>query len=177
MRVHWVFLFAITTLVVALDQLTKALVVANLALNEEWAPFPALAHLFAFTHITNTGAAFGILPDAGAAFLLIRMAVVVLILYYYRKLPPAIDGGASGPRTWLMRLALGLLLGGALGNLIDQLRLGHVIDFIHLKFWPVFNVADSGVVIGVVLLAGVLLLEERKARASRTAQGEEEESL
>lgn len=156
MRSRWLFLVVLTTGVVLVDQITKALVAAHLPLNAEWAPIPDLAHLFAITYTTNTGAAFGIFPDSSVILLLIAVVVTGLILHYYRTLPN--EGGR------LIRLALALQLGGALGNLIDRVRLGHVVDFIHVKLWPVFNVADSCIVIGVVLLAGALVLEERRDR-------------
>lgn len=155
MRRRWLLLVAVTVGAVLVDQVTKALVIAYLPLNAEWAPIPALSHLFAITHTTNTGAVFGIFPDAGAVFLVIALVVVGLIIYFYRSLP---DGG------WLIRVALGLQLAGALGNFIDRVRLGHVVDFIHVKFWPVFNVADSCIVIGVGVLVLALLLDEHRER-------------
>ncbi len=162
MPIPWIFLTIVAACVIVVDQAAKALIVANVPLNGEWAPIPDLAHLFAITHTTNTGAAFGIFPDSGVVFLIIPVIVSGFIVYYYRKLPD--QGG------WPVRLALGLQLGGALGNLIDRVRLGYVVDFIHLKFWPVFNVADSCIVIGVVVLAGVLLLEDRKERRQGDAE-------
>ena len=80
--------------------------------------------------------------------------MVAVILYYYRQLPE---------RAWLVRLALGLQLGGALGNVVDRLRQGYVVDFLEVPHWPVFNVADSCIVVGVVLLGWVMWREERRA--------------
>lgn len=151
---RWLFLIGVALAVIALDQTSKALVVANLSLYEQWAPVEALRPYFTFTYVQNTGAAFGILPDGGLFFALVAFVVVGMILYFYRQMP---DQG------WLIRLALGLQLGGASGNLIDRLRLGYVVDFFDFKFWPVFNVADASIVIGVCLLLGALWWVERRA--------------
>ncbi|NLE76100.1 MAG: signal peptidase II [Chloroflexi bacterium] len=126
-----------------LDQATKYLVLENLPLGASWAPFPALERFFTFTHVSNTGAAFGLLPQFGTVFQFIAILVVVGIVLFSRHL------GAG--QKWVT-LSLGLQLGGALGNLTDRLRIGHVVDYLDFKFWPVFNVADSALFIGVGLL-------------------------
>lgn len=150
----WLFLVAVTGLAIAIDQLTKAYVVAHLALHDSWMPLGFVEPLFRFTHVRNTGAAFGIFPENGTIFLIIATVVSVVIIYYYRQLPP----GA----LWI-RLALGLQLSGALGNVIDRVRMGYVVDFFHVEFFPaVFNVADSCIVIGALLLAFEMLREERR---------------
>ena len=145
-------LVALATL--ALDQFTKWLVVTNLELGESVYPLPALSRLFSLTYVTNTGAAFGLLKEAGVVFVFVAILVITIIVLYVRRVPAD---------QQLVRVALGLQLGGALGNLIDRLRLGHVVDFIDLKFWPVFNVADSAIVIGVALLAIAFWRQERAA--------------
>ncbi len=144
-------LLATAALVLIVDQYTKALVVRNLAVNEAWAPIPALARFFTISHVTNTGAAFGLFPDRGMLFVLIAVVVIIAIAGYYRFLPTALI---------LVRVSLGLQLGGALGNLFDRLHYGYVVDFIDFKFWPVFNVADASIVVGVLILAFYLLREE-----------------
>ena len=158
--IHWLFLIGIVALVITVDQITKAYVVAHLDLHESWMPLDFVRPFFRFTHIRNTGAAFGIFPGSGAVFTVIALVVSVIVVYYYRQ----ISGG-----MWLIRLALGLQLGGALGNnVIDRPRLGYVVDFLHVEMWPVFNVADSCIVIGVVLLMLVVLRDEwRTARQSK----------
>jgi signal peptidase II len=153
-------------LVVFLDQLSKYFVVARLAEGQSWEVAPWLAPIFSITHVTNTGAAFGLFRGGSDFFVIIAAIVIVAILVYYRQLP---DG------QWLMRVALGLQLGGAIGNnLLDRLRQGFVIDFIDLNFWPlhdwpVFNLADSSIVAGVTLLALLMLEEERRERRRRLA--------
>jgi len=106
-----------------------------------------LRDLVSLTYVTNTGAAFGLLPDHGLFFIAIAAIVVIAILVYHRHLPDKA----------LVKASLGLQLGGALGNLTDRLRYGYVIDFIDFKVWPVFNLADSAIVIGVAVLAYYLL--------------------
>jgi signal peptidase II len=162
-NVRWVFLGAVAACVVLLDQASKALVTANLLPYESWAPVESLDHLFNITYVTNTGAVFGLFKDRGAFFLLLAIAVTVGIIYYYRHLEPEED-------SWLVRLAFGLMLGGAVGNLIDRVRVGHVIDFIHFSFWAVFNVADSCIVGGVFLMVVVLLWGERKGNKETSAR-------
>lgn len=154
---NWLILFSVATLTLIADRVSKTTIADKLALNQTWhPPFPFLRHIFGLTYTTNTGAAFGLFPDQGALFIVIAFVVIAAILFYYRHLP---DGHG------LARVALGLQLGGALGNLIDRLRQGYVVDFIDLNFWPlrnwpVFNLADSAIVVGVGLLALTMLLED-----------------
>ena len=147
-----VLLLVVAVVAWLIDQATKALVVRNLALGEVFAPIPALARFFTFTHTTNTGAAFGLFPDAGWIFVIVAIVVISTILFYYRHLPT---------EHLLVRVSLGLQLGGALGNLTDRLTRGSVVDFLDFKIWPVFNVADSCIVVGVAILAFYLMREEQ----------------
>lgn len=158
---HWLPLLAIAAGVILFDQITKAYVVAHLGYRESWMPIEAIAPFFRFTHIRNTGAAFGLFPDGGTIFLIIALVVSALILYFYRQLPRG---------QWLFRFALGLQLGGALGNAIDRVRQGYVVDFLHVEFWPVFNVADSAVVVGVLLFAVEMWREDRRAQQATQSE-------
>jgi signal peptidase II len=147
---------AIAALVVLVDQFSKHFVTAWLGEGQSWDVVPWLAPVFRITHVTNTGAAFGLLPGWGDFFTVIAAIVIVAIIIYYREIP---DG------QWLMRAALGLQLGGAIGNLVDRLRWGSVVDFVDLNFWPlhnwpVFNLADASIVTGVTLLALLMVWEE-----------------
>ncbi len=162
MLLRWAFLAGVVALVLTADQLSKAYAVTHLQWGESWMPLDTVHPFFRFTLTHNTGAAFGLFPQGGAVFLLIALVVAVVILYYYRRLPPG---------AWLVRLALGLQLGGALGNVVDRLRQGYVVDFLEVPHWPVFNVADSCIVVGVVLLGFVMWREER--RAARQAESED----
>lgn len=156
---------AVAALVLLVDQVSKHLVAARLAEGQSWDIVPWLAPVFRITHATNTGAAFGLFPGWGDFFIVIAAVVIVAIILYHRHLP---DG------QWLVRVALGLQLGGAIGNLMDRLSRGSVVDFIDLSFWPlhewpVFNLADASIVTGVALLALLMLWEERRELAERQA--------
>jgi len=133
--------------VVLADQLTKWLASSTLTGLPEQS-VPIVGDLFRFTYVYNRGAAFGILQDQRVVFVGVSLVVIGVIIASYRYFP------VTGP---LLHLALGLQLGGALGNLIDRVRLGYVVDFIDLAIWPVFNLADAGIVIGVGILAFHLL--------------------
>lgn len=132
------------------DQTSKYLVLTRLSLGESWSPVSRLEKFLAVTHVINPGAAFGLFPDQGSLFAVIAVIVVVAILLYYRYLPS---------HNWLVRVSLGLQLGGALGNLADRLQYGYVIDFIDFRIWPVFNLADMAIVSGVGILAFFLMQE------------------
>jgi signal peptidase II len=160
----WLLLIGMTLLTVAVDQASKAYAVAHLRLFESWMPLDFLEPFLRFTLVHNTGAAFGLFPQGGSIFLIVAVVISVVIVYYYRQVP-------SG--AWLIRLALGLQLGGALGNVVDRIRLGYVVDFIHVEYWPVFNVADSCIVIGVTLLALVMLFQEQQEAWARKTSGDE----
>jgi signal peptidase II len=135
--------------VVALDQATKWLVVRSIGLHDY---VTLVDGLLSLSHVRNRGAAFGILSDWDLPYqswLLAGLSLAALgaIGVYFWKLPPA---------ARLPRAALALVLGGAVGNLIDRARLGYVVDFVHVYWrehqWPDFNVADSAITIGVTLL-------------------------
>jgi len=160
------FLSITAALVILVDQVSKYIIVNSLERFQEWAPIPSLQRFFAITYITNTGVAFGLFPDSSILFIIIAVVVIAIIFVYHRQL---------AEQQWLLRISLGLQLGGAIGNLLDRLTRGYVVDFIHFKFWPVFNVADSCVVVGAALMAYFLLKEGQVEEAKETsAEGEEE---
>ena len=161
----FLILLAVAILVLALDQLTKIWVSSALPEGGWWSPLPGLWRVFRVTHITNSGAAFGIFPNQGNFFIFIALLVAVAIVLYYRYLPAG---------EWLVRLSLGLQLGGAIGNLIDRLRYGHVVDFIDIGFWPIFNLADISIVTGVAILAYRLWREEGVSGTSALTPADEE---
>ncbi len=165
--VRWLLLAWVAVLAILADQASKAYVVRHLGLYESWAPLGDLEQVFRFTYVRNTGAAFGLFPQGGALFLGVAVIVSAVILYYYRQV---------SSEGWLIRLALGLQLGGALGNVIDRVRLGYVVDFLDVWRWPVFNVADSCIVIGVGLLMLLMLREERRERRDAAASDGTSES-
>lgn len=139
-RWAYTLLLGVATAVIVADQLSKAVVSNDLGRGR----VIQLAGGRVFLDYTrNTGAAFSILKAGGGLFLVLAVVVSISIVAFYRRL-------ASSPLP--VRIGLGLVLGGAIGNLIDRVRLGYVVDFIDLRWWPVFNVADSAIVVGVALL-------------------------
>jgi signal peptidase II len=148
--------------VVVLDQVSKAIIVRKLELHEYR---PIIDGFLSLSHVNNRGAAFGFLSDAKLPYQpvllsVLSLAALIAIAYYFVRLPPA---------ARLPRLALALVLGGAVGNLIDRVRLGYVVDFIHVYWrqhaWPDFNVADSAITVGVVLLILDILREPHHDQA------------
>ncbi|PRR70168.1 Lipoprotein signal peptidase [Moorella humiferrea] len=135
----------LVALVLGLDQLTKYIVRINFQPNES---LPVINSFFHLTYVNNPGAAFGLFAYKTPVFVAITVLVVAVILIAYRILPPG---------SPVMRLALALITGGALGNLIDRLRFGYVVDFLDFRVWPVFNLADVAIVSGVILLCWQLL--------------------
>lgn len=129
--------------VLVLDQVTKELAQTYLTRQPDQS-VPILGEAVRLTYVANRGAAFGILQDRTVFFVIVGVAVIGVIVASYRYYP------VSG---WLLNLALGLQLGGAIGNLVDRLRVGYVVDFIAVSIWPVFNLADSAIVVGVGILA------------------------
>jgi signal peptidase II len=142
----------VAALVLVADQLSKALVRDSIRLGGERKLFPGLA----LVHTTNQGVAFGLNPGGGAGVaILIGLALLVLLFYFARH--------AQRPWLWL---PTGMLLGGAIGNAIDRLRLGAVTDFVKLPLgWPPFNVADIAITVGVLLLVGLIGFDEPRRRA------------
>jgi signal peptidase II len=141
----------IAVIIFALDQVSKLLVLRNIPEGESWGLFPALSRLFRFTFITNTGAAFGMFPQLGGTFMVVAIVVIAGIVLFYHHLPIG--------NFWI-RLSLGLQLGGALGNLVDRIMHGYVVDFVDIGFWPIFNLADLSIVTGVMILAYFLWNED-----------------
>ncbi len=162
-------IIGIALVVFFLDQATKFLILQNIPLGESWSLFPALERLFKFTFITNTGAAFGMFPQLGSIFMVVAIIVIIAIILFYHHLP------IKNP--WI-RLSLGLQLGGAMGNLLDRLMHGYVVDFVDIGFWPIFNLADLSIVCGVAILAYHLWNEEdRPDRPERLPRFSEEVNL
>lgn len=137
--------FITAILVVLLDQVTKLAIVRNLAILDR---IPVWGNVLRITHIRNSGAVFGMMKGAGAYFTffsIVAAGVLIVVLFFSRKASTAV------------KTALGLVLGGAIGNLIDRLRFGAVVDFVDIGVsettrWPCFNVADLAITIGVILL-------------------------
>lgn len=133
-------LFLTSAWIVLVDQITKTIVTRQIA---PWDEIQCLGGLLRITHVYNPGAAFGILQNKQILSIIAALVATALILFSYPRIPR---------HRWPMRLGMALSLGGALGNLVDRVTLGSVIDFIDVGFLPVFNVADSAIVVGVALL-------------------------
>jgi signal peptidase II len=148
---QWVGLGAVVLAAIAADQLTKLLVSSQLELDDS-------VHVigpFSIHHVQNSGIAFGLFASATALVTALTALAVGWMLVFFAR---------SGARHPVLPVALGLLIGGSTSNLIDRIRLGHVTDFLDLKYWPAFNLADSFIVIGVAILFVALLLGETRHR-------------
>lgn len=157
----WLILLA--GFIILLDQLSKMAVEAALPLYRSWTPIPSIASFFRISHVSNRGTAFGLFPEGSPLFAWAAVIVSIIILIYnYRLVQAPIS----------LRVALGLQLGGALGNFIDRMRIGHVTDFLDFGPWPVFNVADTSVVAGALLLAWIFWQEDKKQRDAAAARTE-----
>jgi signal peptidase II len=158
----WI-LVSVAVVTLAADQATKSLIRANLAIGESW----PREGFFRITHGTNTGTAFGLFPNQTLLLTIASIFAIGLIIYFYR---------AHGQQTWLTGLNVGLLLGGAFGNLIDRLVAQKVTDFIDVGPWPIFNIADSAVVVGITLLiASMVLFDSRESTVAEPAHEESSE--
>lgn len=156
----YLFLFTVSGIIVFLDQLTKIAVRTNIPFSHSWMPWEALQPYIRIVHWRNTGAAFGIFQNFGLFFTLLAIVVSIAIIIYFPRVPR---------EDWTFRLALSLQLGGALGNLSDRLFVGEVTDFISVGPFPVFNIADASIFIGVVILIFGMWQKDREMRAAEDA--------
>ena len=140
-------IFIIAAIVILLDQITKFFATSFLQLNT---PIIFIKNFLNFTLVHNRGAAFGVFQNQLFLFILISIIAIALIFYNLRY----------KENSTIFKLSLSLILGGAIGNLIDRLRYGFVIDFLDLRIWPVFNLADSVITIAALLLTWELLFKK-----------------
>lgn len=143
----------------ALDQWSKWLVMSKLVQGES---IPLIDSIFYLTYVRNPGAAFGMLPYKTVFFVIVTLVVLIGIIIFFRRIPAG---------KVLLKTGLALQVGGALGNLVDRVRFGHVVDFFDFRVWPVFNVADIGIVIGVGILFIELVKSDRTDK-NKEAAGE-----
>lgn len=130
----------IVFIILSLDQATKIFLVGNLQLNES---ISVIRGVFDITLVYNRGAAFGIFRNQAYLFIISALVAIVLVAVSLKK----------NKHNKYYLVCLSLILAGAVGNLIDRIRLGYVIDFFNFHFWPVFNIADSAITIGAIMLA------------------------
>ena len=151
---HWLGLLAIAFSALAADQGTKQIVVTQLGLGES-------VHVlgpFWIRHVNNPGIAFGLFASATSIVIFLTGLAVAWMLYFFAR---------SGSRHPVLPVALGLVIGGSVSNLIDRVRLGHVTDFLDFKYWPAFNLADTFIVVGVAALLLALVASDRNAARPR----------
>lgn len=160
----YVFLLSIASVIVILDQWTKQIVRTLIPFGESWSPWSWLEPYARLVHWQNTGAAFGMFQQFGIVFAVLAFIVSIAILYYYPQVPH---------EEWVMRLAMAMMLGGAVGNLIDRLTIGTVTDFISVGTFAVFNVADACISVGTVILILAVWFNERKQKKLAAASQEQ----
>ena len=151
----YLILFPIAAGIIALDQWTKSLIRNTLAVGEIWSPWDWLMPYARVVHWQNTGVAFGMFQDNNVLFTVLVSIIALVIIIYY---PQLTEG------DWFLMIALSMQLGGAVGNLIDRLTIGHVTDFISVGNFAVFNVADASVTVGVGIMILGLWVQENKQR-------------
>ena len=151
-RQYWLRPLLITAAVVAADQLAKAAILRTFGPTPiEGTSIPLAGNWLMLTYIENTGVAFGIGQRFPQLFTLTSILISLGAIYYYRNYLPS--------HRPIVQLCLGLIIGGAIGNIIDRIRFGYVVDFIHISWFPgIFNVADSAITVGTVLLAAFIVL-------------------
>jgi signal peptidase II len=151
---QWLGLGLIVLAAVLADQVTKRVVASQLALDRDL----HVVGPFSIHHVQNSGIAFGLFAGATAIVIVLTLVAVAWMIVFFAR---------SGARHPILPVALGLLIGGSLSNLTDRVRLGHVTDFLDLRFWPAFNLADSFIVVGVGLLLAALVAADRDPRRAR----------
>lgn len=158
-KIHsYLVLLLIASIIIALDQWTKALVRENLAMGEIWMPWVWLSPYARVVHWYNTGVAFGMFQDHGMIFKVLNSIIAVLILVFFPRLSEG---------DWFLKVALSMQFGGAVGNLIDRFTLGHVTDFISIGNFAVFNIADASVTMGVGIMILGLWYQEKRDKAQK----------
>ncbi|MDD5173855.1 MAG: signal peptidase II [Candidatus Omnitrophota bacterium] len=140
---------SISSLILLIDRLTKYILFRDLSEGESISVVPGIFHI---TLVLNSGAAFGLLKGRSAFFIVLTALVIVFICFYIIR---------GGCKDILTLIALGFILGGAAGNLIDRVLFGYVIDFLDFRIWPVFNIADASINIGAFILVIKLIFDKR----------------
>ena len=145
-------IFIIVTSVIIFDQITKFLALRFLQLNN---PVPLIKNFLNLTLVYNRGGAFGFFQNQLLLFVLVSFFAIGLIIYNLK----------NKTNSFIFKLSLSLILGGAVGNLIDRLRFGFVVDFLDLRIWPVFNIADSVITLAALALSWELIFNNNKNAA------------
>lgn len=153
---------AVAAVVLVADQLSKTFVVDTLGPQGERPLVQVIPGLMRLIYVRNTGAAFGIFQGNSPLLLVLAIAVVGFLLVYFRR--------SIAANRWLA-IALGLQIGGAIGNILDRLRYGYVVDFINVPHWPTFNLADSAITVGVIVLGFTLLFHDNERAPTTPSAG------
>ncbi len=136
---HISLILSLSIFIILLDQITKYLILKYMILHQS---IPLLKNILHLTYIQNTGAGFGILKNQNTFLIFISLIIIGIMLFYIKRII----------KEKQIHMPIALILGGAFGNLIDRIFIGHVIDFIDFRIWPAFNVADSAITIGALWL-------------------------
>jgi len=140
-------IFLVTVLVIIFDQLSKFILSNYLTLYKS---VPVIKNIFHLTLVHNTGIAFGMFKGNSGIILLVTILGLIIIIYYLKK--DFFSNSHHARIPFFDKLSVGFILGGAIANMVDRIRLGYVIDFLDFRVWPVFNLADSCITIGAVIL-------------------------
>lgn len=145
------FFYILGIILIAFDQITKSFVIGKLSL---WQSVPIIDGILHFTYVKNTGIAFSLFPEMNIVIIILSTITVLLLFHIYRK---------TSPDNLLTKTSLIFIASGAIGNLIDRMQYSAVIDFIDFRIWPIFNLADAFIVIGV---AAIIIDQLRRKDAS-----------
>lgn len=156
----YLFLFILAGLLIAFDQWSKAQVRYSLPLGSIWSPWEWLTPYARIVHWKNSGVAFGMFQGMGTVFAVLAAIVSLVIIYYY----PRVAGDSR-----VLKIAMSLQLAGAMGNFIDRVTIGHVTDFLSIADFPVFNVADACISVGVAILLIYVWVQEKKEKELKSA--------
>ncbi|HCS38525.1 MAG TPA: signal peptidase II [Anaerolineaceae bacterium] len=159
------WLLVIATFIIIIDQLTKYFIRQYMVYGETWAPWDWMMPYARLLYIHNTGAAFGLFKDGNPIFMALAVIVSGVIIYYYPQVPK---------EEKVIRFALSLQLAGAVGNLIDRIFFGRVTDFISVGNFAIFNVADSSITVGVIILLIAVWWQDRNEKKKLAAAKLEE---
>jgi signal peptidase II len=158
-QAQWIALLAVAGAAFFADQVTKQVVARALAVGET----ADLAGPFSLHHVQNSGIAFGLFASRTTIVIAVTAVAVAWMIWFFAR---------TGRRHPVLPVALGLVLGGSIANLVDRIRLGHVTDFLDLEAWPAFNLADTFIVVGVAVLFGTLVLADRPRRMHGARRGD-----
>ncbi|MBM2823148.1 MAG: signal peptidase [Thermoleophilia bacterium] len=156
---QWLALLVVAGAAIVADQVTKQVVGRTLTLGDS----VDIMGPFSIHHVQNSGIAFGLFASSTAPVIAVTAIAVGFMLWFFAR---------SGKRHPVLPVALGLVVGGSIANLIDRVRLGHVTDFLDLVAWPAFNLADTFIVVGVAILFGALVLGDRSHRMHGARDGD-----